>query len=96
MMGPKAAPICDSLAPSAPECCHLPLPRDALEGEWPQGVPEVIRQVAGGGCQSSYGRFLSVANGVGAGCSEGENISNAALTFPSLRNRSELVPPLST
>ena len=43
-------------------------PRDALEGKGPQKVaPQAVRQAVRGGCQSGWGRLLSVTNAIEAG-----------------------------
>ena len=39
--------------------------RDALEGKGPRG-PEAVRQAVGGGCQSCWGRLMSVTNTIEA------------------------------
>ena len=42
--------------------------RDALEGKGPrEAAPASVRQAVGGGCQSGWGRLLSVTNAIEAG-----------------------------
>ena len=39
-----------------------------------EAAPEAVRQAAGGGCQSGWGRLLSVTNAVEAGtCRQGDS-----------------------
>ena len=50
-------------------------PSDALEGQGTsEAAPEVVRQAVGGGCQSGWGRLLSVTNAIEAGtCRQGDS-----------------------
>ena len=46
---------------------------DALEGS-SEAAPEAVRQAVGGGCQSGWGRLLSVTNAMEAGtCRQGNS-----------------------
>ena len=49
--------------------------RDALEGEeTSEAAPEAVRQAVGGGCQSGWGRLLSVTNAIESGtCRQGDS-----------------------
>ena len=48
-----------------------PIPGDALEG---RVAPEAVRSAVGGGCQSGWGRLLSVTNAIEAGtCRSGDS-----------------------
>ena len=45
----------------------LAMARDAVEGKGSEAAPEAVRQAVGGGCQSGWGRLLSVTNAIEAG-----------------------------
>ena len=56
--------------PPAPTVCGVDRAGGggALEGKGPQRrAPEAVRQAVGGGCQSGWGRLLSVTNAIQAG-----------------------------
>ena len=62
--------------------------RDALEGRTSEAAPEAVRQAVGGGCQSGWGRLLSVTNATEAGtCRQRDSGSGDRLGTP------EGVPP---
>ena len=54
---------------------HGALSRDALDGKGAsEGAPEAVRQAVGGGCQSGWGRLLSVTSAIESGtCRQGDS-----------------------
>ena len=65
---PRGAGGGGGLRPRTHGVAPPPPSRDGLEGKRPQrGGPAAVRQAVGGGCQSGWGRLLSVTNPIQAG-----------------------------
>ena len=62
------------------------------KGRHLRGGPEAVRQAVGGGCQSGWGRLLSVTNAVGAGTRPQGDNGNAILAPPQPRKRKPGLP----
>ena len=77
MCSHRTIPMSPALSPVGPVLSAMPCspPEGCIGREsTSEAAPEAVRQAVGGGCRSSWGRLLSVANGIEAGtCRQGDS-----------------------
>ena len=90
-----AGPVCGHPVWTTSTLCVDPVvssgtPRGALEGKGPQRRPQMVGLAEGGGCQSGWGRCLSLADAIETGTSQARGFRSIR---PSVQNSVTITDP---